>query len=84
MYKTGRFGRFLACPGYPECKNTKPILDEIGVDCALCQRENRPDGRLVRRRTRNGRFFYGCSNYPQCTFTAWQQPVAQVLSLIHI
>lgn len=78
VYKTGRFGRFLACPGYPECKNTKPILDEIGVDCALCQRENRPDGRLVRRRTRNGRFFYGCSNYPQCTFTAWQQPVAQV------
>ncbi|NLM40765.1 MAG: type I DNA topoisomerase [Firmicutes bacterium] len=77
VYKTGRFGRFLACPGYPECKNTKPILDEIGVDCALCKREGRPEGKLVRRRTRNGRLFYGCSNYPDCTYTAWQQPVAE-------
>ncbi|HBG09959.1 MAG TPA: type I DNA topoisomerase, partial [Firmicutes bacterium] len=48
VYKLGRFGRFLACPGYPECKNTKPILDEIGVECALCKQENRPDGKLVR------------------------------------
>jgi DNA topoisomerase-1 len=78
VYKLGRFGRFLACPGYPECKNTKPILDEIGVECALCKQENRPDGKLVRRRTRNGRFFFGCSNYPECTFTSWQQPVAEV------
>lgn len=77
VYKTGRFGRFLACPGYPECKNTKPILDEIGVECALCKKENRPDGRLVRRRSRSGRFFYGCSNYPDCSFTSWQLPVAE-------
>jgi len=78
VYKTGRFGKFLACPGYPECKNTKPILDEIGVECAICKRENRPGGQLVRRRTRRGRFFYGCSNYPDCTFTSWQRPVAEV------
>ncbi|WP_461370512.1 type I DNA topoisomerase [Candidatus Darwinibacter acetoxidans] len=78
VYKNGRFGRFLACPGYPECKNTKPILDEIGVDCAICKREGRADGKLVRRRSRRGRFFYGCSNYPECTFTSWQRPVEEV------
>lgn len=76
VYKMGRFGKFLACPGYPECKNTKPILDEIGVECAICKREGRENGQLVRRRTRRGRTFYGCSNYPDCTFTSWQLPVA--------
>lgn len=80
VYKTGRFGRFLACPGYPECKNTKPILDEIGTECAICKREGREGGQLVRRRTRKGRFFYGCSNYPECTYTTWQEPVAQLCS----
>jgi len=80
VYKTGRFGRFLACPGYPECKNTKPILDEIGAECAICKREGREGGQLVRRRTRKGRFFYGCSNYPECTYTTWQEPVAQLCS----
>ncbi|NLJ80026.1 MAG: DNA topoisomerase I, partial [Firmicutes bacterium] len=74
----GRFGKFLACPGYPECKNTKPIRDEIGVECPLCKKEGRPDGQIVGRRTRRGRYFYGCSNYPDCTFTSWQRPVAEL------
>lgn len=77
VYKVGRFGRFLACPGYPECKNTKPILDEIGVECALCKQEGREGGQLVGRRTRRGRYFYGCSNYPDCTYTSWARPVAE-------
>ncbi len=80
VYKMGRFGRFLACPGYPECKNTKAILDEIGVECAICKRDGRPHGQLVRRRTRKGRYFYGCSNYPDCTYSTWQEPVAQLCS----
>lgn len=78
VYKIGRYGRFLACPGYPECKNTKPILDEIGVDCAVCRREGRAEGKLIRRRTKKGRMFYGCSNYPDCTYTSWQRPVAEL------
>lgn len=80
VYKMGRFGKFLACPGYPECKNTKPILNEIGVECALCKREGRPTGQIVGRRTRQGRLFYGCSNYPDCTYTSWQRPVAELCS----
>lgn len=80
VYKMGRFGRFLACPGYPECKNTKAILDEIGVECAICKQEGRAEGQLVRRRTRKGRYFYGCSNYPECTYSTWQEPVAQLCS----
>jgi DNA topoisomerase-1 len=78
VYKLGRFGKFLACPGYPECQNTKPILDEIGIECSLCKREGREGGQLVRRRSRRGRFFYGCSNYPDCTYTSWQLPVAEL------
>lgn len=78
VYKMGRFGKFLACPGYPECKNTKPILNEIGVECAICAKEGRPTGQLVGRRTRQGRYFYGCSNYPDCTYTSWQRPVKEL------
>lgn len=78
VFKMGRFGKFLACPGYPECKNTKPILNEIGVECAICKKEERPTGQLVGRRTRQGRYFYGCSNYPDCTYTSWQRPVAEL------
>lgn len=78
VYKLGRYGKFLACPGYPECKNTKPILDEIGLECSLCKNEGRETGQLIRRRTRKGRYFYGCSNYPECTYTSWQRPVAEL------
>lgn len=72
VVKHGRFGRFLACPNYPECKNTKPLLKKIGVPCSFCE-----DGEIVERRTKKGRLFYGCSNYPACEFTSWYKPVKE-------
>lgn len=72
VIKQGRYGKFLACPGYPECKNTKPILDKINVKCPSCE-----DGEVVRKRSRKGREFYGCSNYPECKFVSWNEPVAE-------
>jgi len=70
VIKHGRYGEFLACPGFPECRNTKPILKEIGVRCPDCE-----DGQIVERRSRRGRLFYGCSNYPECKFTLWARPI---------
>lgn len=70
VVKWGRFGKFLACPNYPECKNTKPLLNEIGVKCPDCD-----SGDIVERRTKRGRLFYGCSNYPECEFSNWNKPV---------
>lgn len=69
VIKHGRFGKFLACPGYPECKNTKPLREPTGVTCPSC------GGEVVERHTKRGRRFYGCSNYPKCTFTTWYKPV---------
>ena len=71
VIKHGRFGRFLACPGYPECKNTKPLLEPTGVHCPEC------GGEIVARRSRRGRTFYGCTNYPSCRFTTWRKPVRE-------
>lgn len=71
VIKWGRYGKFLACPGFPECRNTRPLLEEIGVDCPKC---NSP---LVERRSRRGRVFYGCSAYPECDFTSWKRPIAR-------
>lgn len=70
VIKWGRFGKFLACPGYPECKTTKPLLIEIGVPCPKC------GSSIVERKSRRGRAFYGCAAYPECDFTSWQRPVA--------
>jgi len=72
VVKHGRFGKFLACPNYPECKNTKPLLKTIGIPCSYCK-----DGEIVERRTKKGRVFYGCSNYPDCEFTSWYRPVQE-------
>lgn len=72
VIKQGRFGQFLACPNYPECKNTKPLLKKIGVACPSCG-----SGEIVERRTKKGRLFYGCSNYPDCEFTSWYKPVKE-------
>jgi len=72
VIKVGKYGKFLACPGYPECKNVKPILEKIGVKCPLCE-----DGEIVKKRTKKGRIFYGCSNYPNCEFNSWQEPVQE-------
>ena len=69
--KRGRFGEFLACSGYPKCKNIKPILKKLGVKCPKCA------GELVERRTKKGRVFYGCSNYPNCDFATWQRPSSE-------
>lgn len=69
VIKYGPHGKFLACPGFPECKNTKPYLEKIGVACPVCGRE------VVLRRTKKGRIYYGCENNPDCEFMSWQRPV---------
>ncbi|MGB4044814.1 MAG: type I DNA topoisomerase [Halanaerobiales bacterium] len=70
VIKFGRYGKFLACSGYPECRNTKPFLIKTGVKCPSCK-----DGDLIQRKTKRGRIFYGCTNYPECDFTSWNKPV---------
>lgn len=75
VVKQGRYGKFLACPGFPECRNTKPLLQEIGVPCPRC------GGAIVQRRTKRGRLFYGCKNYPQCDFVTWDMPLPQKCSV---
>jgi DNA topoisomerase-1 len=69
VIRTGRFGRFLACTRYPECKGRRPIMTKTG---ALCPRDG---GDLVERRSRKGRMFYGCANYPKCDFVVWSRPL---------
>ena len=71
VYKHGRFGRFLACPGFPECRYTKKISLKIGVACPL------DGGELVERRSKKGRVFYGCSNFPECRFAMWDKPLPE-------
>ncbi len=71
LIKNGRFGKFLACSGFPKCKNTKPFLDKIGVSCP----EESCSGEIIRKKTKKGRMFYGCSNYPKCSFITWNKPV---------
>ncbi|WP_422445855.1 type I DNA topoisomerase [Thermoanaerobacterium sp. DL9XJH110] len=68
VIKRGRYGKFLACPGFPECRNTKPLVEEAGVKCPLC------GGTIVVRKSKRGRTFYGCSNYPGCKFVSWDKP----------
>ncbi len=70
VYKMGRFGRFLACPNFPECRNTKPILNYIDATCPKC------GGRLLEKFSRKNRKFYGCERYPECDFVSWDKPVA--------
>jgi len=71
LIKNGRFGKFLACSGFPKCKNTKPFLDKIGISCP----EEGCSGEIIRKKTKKGRTFYGCSNYPKCSFVTWNKPV---------
>lgn len=68
VIKYGPHGRFLACPGFPECRNTKPYLEKVGVACPKC------GGAVVLRKTKKGRKFYGCENSPECDFMSWQKP----------
>ncbi|MGI6586784.1 MAG: type I DNA topoisomerase [Lutisporaceae bacterium] len=71
VYKQGKFGKFLACPGFPNCRNTKAIVESTGISCPKCS------GELVARRTKRGKKFYGCSRYPECSFVSWDEPVAE-------
>ena len=68
VYKMGRYGKFLACPGFPECRYAKPIVKELDVNCPACGKP------LVERKTKRRRKFYGCSRYPECDFTTWDIP----------
>jgi len=70
VIKQGRYGRFLACPGYPECRFTKPLLEKTGAACPEC------GGEVVVRRSRKGRTFYGCARYPNCQFVSWYPPTS--------
>ena len=70
--KRGRFGEFIACSNYPECKYTRPILSTIGVKCPKCGQ-----GDIVKRKSKNGRVFYGCSRYPECDYVAWNRPAGE-------
>ena len=73
VIKYGRFGKFMACKNYPECKNTRPIVNKIGVKCPKCK-----DGDVIMRKSKKNKVFYGCSNYPECDFVAWNKPVEEV------
>lgn len=70
VYKMGRFGKFLACPNFPECRNTKAIVEKIGVPCPKCGAE------IIKRKSKRGKVFYGCEKYPDCDFVSWDRPTA--------
>lgn len=72
VYKLGKFGKFIGCSGFPECRYTEPFLVRIGVTCPKCEQ-----GELVERRSRKGRIFYGCERYPECDFAAWSKPTGE-------
>ena len=71
VYKMGRFGKFLACPGFPECRNAKPIIKEAGVNCPKC------GGKLLVKKSKRGKTYYGCENNPTCEFMTWDTPLPQ-------
>lgn len=68
VIKTGRYGKFIACPGYPECKNIKKLVQETGAECPKC------GGKVIVKKTKKGRVFYGCDHYPDCDFVSWDEP----------
>jgi DNA topoisomerase-1 len=72
VIKLGRFGRFIACTGFPECRNTKPLLTKVGVPCPQCKQ-----GEIVERRTKKGRTGYGCNRFPECDFWSWAKPTGE-------
>ena len=71
VIKTGRYGRFLACPGYPECKNAKPLIVNTGAKCPVC------GGEIIERKSKKGHTFYGCGNWPKCNFMSWDAPAGE-------
>jgi DNA topoisomerase I len=71
VIKTGRFGKFIACPGYPECKNIKKLVQETGAECPKC------GGKVIVKKSKKGRIFYGCAEYPKCDFISWDEPITE-------
>ena len=69
VYKMGRFGKFLACPGFPECRNAKPIVKETGVDCPNCGKK------ILEKKSKTGKVYYGCEDNPKCDFMSWDAPI---------
>lgn len=69
VIKEGRFGKFLACPNFPRCRNTKPIVEKLGVPCPKCGRD------IIEKKSRTGKLFYGCEGYPDCDYTSWDKPL---------
>lgn len=72
VYKMGRFGKFMACSNFPECRNTKAIVKLIGVKCPNCE-----NGEIVERKSKTKRLFYGCNQYPECDFVSWDKPISR-------
>ena len=72
VIKLGRFGKFYACSNFPDCRQTKAIVKEIGVKCPTCK-----EGEVIERKSKKNRLFYGCSRYPECEFTSWDKPVGR-------
>ncbi|EFI42368.1 topoisomerase DNA-binding C4 zinc finger domain protein [Peptoniphilus sp. oral taxon 386 str. F0131] len=72
VIKMGRYGKFLACPGFPECRNTKSLVEKIGLKCPKC------GGDIVIKRSKKGRVFYGCDNFPKCDFVTWNKPIDKI------
>lgn len=72
VYKMGRYGKFMACSNFPECRNTKPIIKKIGVECPSCDK-----GEIIERKSKKKRIFYGCDQYPECEFISWDKPIAR-------
>ena len=72
VVKVGRFGKFLACPGYPECKNTKPFVVQTNAKCPVC------GGKVIEKKSKRGYTFYGCDNYPECNFMTWDKPTDEI------
>lgn len=71
VIKTGRYGRFLACPGYPECRNAKPLVVNTGAKCPEC------GGEIIEKKSKKGHTFYGCGNWPKCNFMSWDAPAGE-------
>ncbi len=72
VYKMGRYGKFMACSNFPDCRNTKAIVKDIGVKCPTCK-----EGNIVERKSKKRRIFYGCDRYPECEFVSWDKPIAR-------
>ncbi|MFO1445895.1 type I DNA topoisomerase [Bacillus sp. Bva_UNVM-123] len=72
VFKMGRYGKFMACSNFPDCRNTKPIVKDIGVECPKCK-----EGQIIERKSKKRRVFYGCNRFPECDFISWDKPLSR-------